>query len=48
MKIAAPFSSATFLAAIVLATACTPDFQVEETTIAEIHAAMEAARPSAE
>jgi Asp-tRNA(Asn)/Glu-tRNA(Gln) amidotransferase A subunit family amidase len=32
----------------VLATACTPDFQVEETTIAEIHAAMEAGRLSAE
>ena len=48
MKILIPFSRAIYLAAIVLATACTPDFQVEETTITEIHAAMETGRLSAE
>jgi amidase len=46
-RVACP-SRAAFLMTAVLATACTPDFQVEETTIAEIHAAMEAGRLSAE
>ena len=39
---------ATLLAAVLLASACTAEFQVEEATIAEIHAAMEAGRLTAE
>ena len=43
-----PLSQRSILVPVLLTAACTPEFQVEETTIGEIHAAMEAGRVTAE